>query len=66
MTHFLHPNGSIETTPPVRRDIIEAENRASRDSEYGGDKRVFTVNRLAYKAAIQQDPYKYKYEEIET
>lgn len=60
MRYFTHPNGSVEQTPPKKKEMDEMNDRVSHD-----DNVAQGVNRLGYKCDQQQDPYKYKYYEYD-
>jgi len=59
MKRFVHPNGSVEHTPPDKHDIVEVKD--NHESSIQSRK----TNRLAYCVDNQTDPYKYKYYEMD-
>jgi hypothetical protein len=59
MKRFVHPNGSVEDTPPHKHDVVEVKD--NHESSIQSRK----TNRLAYKVANQSDPYKYKFYQMD-
>jgi len=59
MKRFVHPNGSVENTPPNKRDVSEI--RDNHESSIQSRK----TNRLGYKVDNESDPYKYKYYQMD-
>jgi hypothetical protein len=59
ITHFTHPNGTVESVPPKREDVGEITDAHENET------RSVDINRLAYKVEDQTDWYKYKYHQLE-